>query len=203
MSDVKLFCDYCGFECYKEQKEITRKLKKNPNAKFYCSNMCSGYAQDKNKIYLEKICPVCSTKFTCNTSNKKTNRTFCSRECASLGSVTEARRNNPGQSLPHNTDVVASGLRSREWFKYIEIKNELNNRKVNHQFEYVIEKSIYDLALIDLKILIEFDGPYHKWINDELKNKLAEIYGWKLIRIKTLPDCEIPFSKIENIFQST
>jgi very-short-patch-repair endonuclease len=204
MAKVKLFCDYCGFETYKEQKEITRKFKNNPNAKFYCSNMCSGFAQDKNLKIEEKECPLCKTKFKCNTANKKTNRTFCSRGCASAGSVTEARRETGRKIgvLNHTPDQAALLLRSREWWKYEEIKRELISRKLNHQFEYVIEKSIYDLALIDMKILIEFDGPYHQWLNDELKNKLAESYGWKLVRIQTLANQEIPFTKIEYLLPS-
>lgn len=205
MAQVKLFCDYCGFETYKEQKEITRKFKKNPNAKFYCSNMCSGYAQDKALKIEEKECPLCKTKFKCNTANKKTNRTFCSRECASAGSITEARK-EAGRKLgalesSHTPDIAAASLRSREWWKYEEIKQELISRKLNHQFEYVIERSIYDLALIDMKILIEFDGPYHQWLDDELKTKLAESYGWKLIRIQTEASQEIAFSKIKYLFE--
>lgn len=205
MAKIKLFCDYCGFETYKEQKEITRKLKKNPNAKFFCSNMCSGYAQNKKGIIETKICPFCKSEFKCKTSDKKTNRTFCSRECASSGSVTEARK-EAGRKIGtlecfHTPDQAASLLRSREWWKYEEIKQELISRKLNHQFEYVIEKSIYDLALIDMKILIEFDGPYHQWLDDELKTKLAELYEWKLIRIKTEANQEIPFDKIKYLFE--
>lgn len=194
---IKIFCDYCGFETYKEKKEINRKLKNNPQAKFYCSNMCSGYAQGKKINIQEKICPYCKQKFKCNIAKIKENRTFCSRECASAGSVTEARRNNPGQKLQHNTDITAASLRSREAWKYEEVKQELISNKLNHQFEYVIENSIYDLALIDKKILIEFDGPYHEWINDEVKNELAELYQWKLIRIETIANEIIPFEKIK------
>jgi very-short-patch-repair endonuclease len=209
MTKIKLFCDYCGFEFDKEQKEIKRKLKLDSNSKFYCSLICAGYGKPKIKQikYEEKICPKCHIKFTCNVLDKKTNRTFCSRECASSGSVSE-KRIQAGRKLgldknSHTTNIVAASLRSREMWKYIQINNELIERKINYQFEYVIENSIFDLALIDLKILIEFDGPYHKWLeSDRCKTELADNYGWKLIRIETEANEEIKINKIENIISA-
>ena len=203
MQKVKIFCNYCGNEVFKEPKEINRQLKKNANAKFYCNNTCSGL--DKGK-YIIKQCPVCNNYFECKISNKRTNKTFCSRECASAGSITKARIEAGRKvGLLHNAsnslDLTASSLRSRESWKYKKIKQYLIDNKINYQFEYVIEKFIYDLALIDLKILIEFDGPYHEWLDDNNKDILALSYNWKIIRIKTEPNTEIEIDKLVRILQ--
>lgn len=199
---IEIKCDRCGRSNFKEMKEVKRRLKNNPNAKFYCDSICSGLAQDKKASYEEKECPVCKNKFTCKTSNKRTDRTFCSRSCASAGSVTEARREASrivgcNNELMHNVFVTAAALRSRENWKYEKLIEELNKININYQFEYVVENSIYDLALIDKKILIEFDGPYHQWLeSDKQKTELASHFGWNLIRIQTEANKVILFEKI-------
>jgi len=202
MTLVKLFCNYCGFEFLKEDREIKRRLKKDPNVKFYCSISCASYARSEFSIKIEtKICPMCKQEFKCKISNKKTNKTFCSRECASLGSVTEARRNNSGQiALPHNINIVAASLRSRENWKYQSLQKYLDQKNIVHQFEFVIENSIYDLALIDKKILIEFDGPYHQWLDsDTQKSILAKSNGWNIVRIITEANFEISVNTIKQM----
>ena len=201
MAQIKLHCDYCGNEIFKEQKEVKRRLYNNPDAKFYCNNVCGGLNQKSKTIIEIKKCPICNKNFECKVTNKKTDRTFCSRSCASRGSVTEKRIlasiENGKNNLKYDAQTIASGLRSREWWKYEKISKQLIEYKVNHQFEYAIENSIFDLAIIDKKILIEFDGPYHQWLeSDSIKTKLAKDYGWELIRIETLANEIIPIEKI-------
>jgi len=79
-------------------------------------------------------------------------------------------------------------LKLREAWKYQEIKNILDIKEIRHEFEFGMGNFIYDLALFDTKILIEFDGLGHgyqcvKEYEDE-KDQWAIENGWKIFRIK-------------------
>jgi len=78
---------------------------------------------------------------------------------------------------------------------------------VDHEFEYAIGESYFDLALPTHKIVIEFDGPYHSGKQkqrDQEKTTLAEQNGFRVVRIKVqqaaavnpeLVFMELPFLK--------
>jgi very-short-patch-repair endonuclease len=75
-------------------------------------------------------------------------------------------------------------LKRREAWKYAALERVLEGRK--HEFEYKLGKYVFDLALLDTKTLVEFDGPYHRDPKqkqmDADKEKAAGIRGFVVIR---------------------
>jgi len=196
---VSIKCFLCGNESQKERGEINRQLRKNPNRKFFCGGSCS--AKHNNEIRgdknyeIKKICPQCKEEFP--TTTGKNEATFCSRSCASKGSVTNHRREKARETgLKNNKHIMtdesrASSLRSREMWKYSKTRTVLDALGVEHQFEYPLNGKIFDLALFDLKLFIEFDGRYHSEKKqsklDKDKESIARSNGWDVSRIQT-PD---------------
>lgn len=92
-------------------------------------------------------------------------------------------------NLKHDASTIAASLRSREGWKYAVLKKYLDNLGEPHKFEYVPSgaRCIYDLALLSRKLLLEFDGSYHKpkkqKIEDAKKERTAKRLGWILCRI--------------------
>lgn len=66
---------------------------------------------------------------------------------------------------------TASALRSRESWKYADVRTYLTDLGIEHEFEFQIGHFIYDLALLSRKILIEFDGPDHEYLAEEDRRK--------------------------------
>lgn len=66
----------------------------------------------------------------------------------------------------------------------MELERALMHR--SHQFEFPIEDRVFDLALLDIGVLVEFDGPYHnnpsQRPRDEEKEELARRYGFTVVR---------------------
>ena len=88
---ITLECGYCASAFKKDLAEVRRHWKKGRET-FYCSISCgakAGNAHKKNRC-IEKTCPVCKVSFAATTGAKEA--TFCSRSCASKGSVTKYRR---------------------------------------------------------------------------------------------------------------
>ena len=116
---------------------------------------------------------------------------YCSSSCASAGSVTEYRRYKDRQmglaSAEDNLISPEEALKKREAWKYIDVKKSLEDLNENFEFEYRMEDYIYDLALIDKKLIIEFDGPDHngpsKSEKDFTKDRVVNKNGWKVKRI--------------------
>ncbi len=79
---------------------------------------------------------------------------------------------------------------AREGWKYALVKERLIEHEINHEFEYQLPETerFFDLALTDIRLFIEFDGPYHskpsQIIDDDEKDKLAVAAGWKVVRVK-------------------
>jgi very-short-patch-repair endonuclease len=101
---------------------------------------------------------------------------------------------------PVNTiENIAKGLKTREGWKYNLLKQHLESNNIAHEFEFIIENSIYDLVLFDLKIVIEFDGPYHAFIDDDPKTQLAINNGWTIHRVKTGTSEELQIDLIKHL----
>ncbi len=190
---VALVCDCCGKVFKKDVGEYHRRLRLG-SVKFYCNRKCAGTGVNagKKKPIVEKKCPVCGKIFFAST--KKKGAIFCSRSCASKGSVTEARREAGRRSaLDHpigTVDNIAKSLRERERRKYAEIKKYLDEFCVDYMFEYPIrhedQQYIYDLVLFDRRIVVEFDGPNHRSDKetvcaDEKKSYVARSEGFDLM----------------------
>jgi len=85
--------------------------------------------------------------------------------------------------------MCASALRSRESWKYTVLRGYLESIDLHFQFEYHLPDTpyIYDLALLDSMILVEFDGEYHNYParreKDLKKDEAAYQSGWRLVRV--------------------
>jgi len=101
------------------------------------------------------------------------------------------------QNLVTTIEIVAASLRSREGWKYEELKKFLDREGLEYEFEHVVGDCIFDLALPGKKTLIEFDGTYHsgkQLEQDRWKNRVGEALGWTVVRIETPDNQVIPSS---------
>ncbi len=192
MASVLLVCSWCGDKFQLRVAEFNRRTKLG-KTRFFCCQSCASYHQsegrENKRVPLAKKCPYCKKTFKTISGSKSP--TYCSRRCASAGSVTTKRReaggNNPGNI--NTIQVIADGLRSREWRKYVKLDAYLRRKKVAHAFEFPLPSTrcIFDLALVDLKILVEFDGPHHSSSRnrrtDQKKDSVAKRRGWRVVRV--------------------
>jgi len=92
-------------------------------------------------------------------------------------------------------------LRRREGWKYLALQGYLVGRP--HQFEYELESYVFDLALLDANILVEFDGPYHsgsqQCIVDQAKDLVAQRHGFVVVRRAVRPASVIEPSAIDGL----
>lgn len=179
---------------------------------FFCSRTCSAqFNNQKNKRWFKRIqvCEYCQKSFETESHYEVR---FCSRECASAGSITEYRRQkmseggHRGQQLhPGSPADMCKILKTREGWKYEEIKSYLDYANINYEFEYLVDKYVFDLALFDYKIFIEFDSDYHLNSHqqeiDKLKRETATKLGWSVIHIDTDSNAVLPSSLISSIIQ--
>ena len=209
---IKITCAYCGTIVEKDAREVKRQQKKG-RVRFYCNLSCAAKHKNeaKKKPEVVKLCPICGKEFVTSTRNKK-NKTFCSRSCASKGSVTEYRRSRAieiGKRLSekYTADIrtVKRMMEKREKDKYSEIEAFLQNSGIKYEFEFILENKLYDLALIDERILVEFDGKDHGcskgecFENDKLKDNIASKNNWTLKRIKVESGETIPHETVKNL----
>lgn len=208
---MKITCAYCGKECDKPDKEIRRQLKQG-HTDFYCNQSCGAKAR-KRIVEIVKVCNQCGAEFT--TQNDPNESIFCSRSCASKGSVTEFRRRKAHETTSSNPEWVrhiatsstdaAACLKKREAWKYVKIKALLESKGEPHEFDYALPgtSSIYDLALFEQKLLIEFDGPSHNFsgqqVLDIVKDQVARLHGWDVLRIPVSASAIIPEKSLQAV----
>jgi len=168
-----IICAWCGKQVEKVKSELNRQRAKGRHY-FFCSGSCSAFYNNRatgHKVYpIDKVCPVCNKIFTTNTGARSA--TFCSRSCASKGSVNENRRRaakKGRENLIYGIKSIALAMKSREAWKYKELKKFLIYKEINHEFEEIVENFIRDLVLWDKKLIIEFDGPDHKYRKNSIK----------------------------------
>lgn len=190
----EITCRHCGKTALKRKSELNRWRKKGRDY-FFCCGKCSAQwiSQQRPDLRrdISKTCPVCGSSFATISGSREA--TFCSRSCASAGSVSEYRIQRAIESgavnLIQSGEIRAAALRSRESWKYVAVQNDLIKNHVRHQFEYSLpgSRNIFDLALFDSKLLVEFDGPDHKDISqikrDRQRDATAAASGWFVIRI--------------------
>lgn len=205
MASISLVCSWCGDNFKLRVAEFNRRSKLGKK-RFFCCRSCAIYHQHEasgnNRVPVTKTCQYCKSKF--KTMSGAKSASHCSRDCASAGSVTPKRlaaaravgkkKNFSSMSAIHS---IAKGLRTREWWKYIDLDAYLKRKKIAHVFEFSIPQTrrIFDLALVDLKVLVEFDGGEHSCARqrkiDHQKDSLAKRRGWRVVRIpdhgKVLP----------------
>lgn len=200
---LEISCSSCGNNFLKESKEIKRRQKEcGKDVSFYCSLKCQGDVRRVIKVPVSKVCQ-CGNSF-----ETTTDASYCSRNCASKFSATELRSSkefiekliNHGRNTRFtrdNLDKVSNSLRVREWSKYDLLHQYLLTCAISHSFEYCLENTrwIFDLAIHDLCLLIEFDEKYHDSTaeQDSLKDKAANEQGWCIVRID-VRSATIPYS---------
>lgn len=204
---MNIKCKFCDKTFNILTKEFNRQTKKGRDY-FFCSLSCvAKFVKFKAGIYpVTKCCKYCNKEFP--SSTKKKSSVFCSRSCASAGSMTDYRRkkaieigNRYKHKLDYSLNNVANILRKKEGYKYKFLEGYLLNIQEKHIFEFVVGQYIFDLCLIDRRVLIEFDSPYHKnpkqQEKDYKKEKCASDNGWCIFRILTKYNMVIPIEKLK------
>jgi len=187
MSKTKIKCAQCGGEGEKEIGEVRRSHRLG--RKLYCSRTCAAEASNASRrskeIPLE--CPVCGTPFVSSTRRRA--KKHCSRACASKGSVNEVRRaagRYAGKLNQANLLTPAEVLKRREAWKYAALREVLDAAGRKYEFEFPCAGYVFDLALLDVKVLVEFDGQYHGGQKqrkvDAKKTAAAEKKGYTVVR---------------------
>lgn len=84
MKDLTI-CDNCGTLFLKEKKEKDRRLRRDADAKFFCSHECVIAGKRRSKGYPDRIdnCRHCGQEFVSKRHNRKQGYSqYCSRSCA-------------------------------------------------------------------------------------------------------------------------
>ena len=178
-------CAHCGKWVDKDTREFNRSTRLG--RPLYCTRRCSALVSNTPIRAVERTvtCPCGKTVTTI--TKKRRAPTHCSRECASLYSVTEHRREAARESGTLNAANLISPvavLKKREAWKYAALEAALVGRP--HEFEYPLSGFVFDLALLDTLTLVEFDGRYHGSTKqrgvDAHKEHVARSCGFTLIR---------------------
>ena len=184
---IEISCEVCEKKFMRQIGEINRSAKVGRGS--FCSRTCAAISNNAPKRAKEivKTCPFCGVRFASSTHNKAAS--FCSKSCAAKCSETQARndarRRNGllGNGLA-NLISTAEMLKRREAWKYELLKPLLLGR--DYEFEFQLGDYVFDLALKDTKVLVEFDGHYHsvpaQQEADGVKAATAEAAGFKVIR---------------------
>lgn len=188
MADMYSFlCEECGNPATKPRNEANRSLRLG--RRFFCSLRCAALTANRPKklAAIVRNCRHCGNSF--QSSLRKKGATFCSRECASRGSVTDRRRQGSrkgGLKSVANLLSQAETLKRREAWKYVALEATLTKTGRAFEFEYPLANYVFDLALFDKRVLVEFDGPDHGLEKqqkiDEQKTAVAEKYGFVVVR---------------------
>ncbi len=200
----EITCEHCGEIGKKERGEIARS--RRLGRKMFCSQRCASYyfgALRKNKI-VSLNCELCGVMFEAVDCARR--RRFCSSSCASRGSMTAKRRNamiESGRNHTSNLMSAADTLKKREAWKYVKVKDLLDRRGCDYEFEVEIGGRVFDLSIRNIDVLIEFDGTYHmkesQEKRDKEKNDIETDAGLKLFRIKTGDACVIDAFPVERL----
>lgn len=205
MSDlVTLTCASCGKSFCRRKAEVNRTLRRGRQS--YCGVECASKAiRDKTKfLEYENYCVLCGCPFLVTNRKQRMNK-FCSRSCASAGSVTQYRRLTAKTTGKSNSYALSAeqGLRAREAWKYADVTKTLSANKIQHRFEVGICGHVVDLLLTASNHIIEFDSAYHKdplqRAKDAIRDAKLEYLGYKITRIPTDSACVIPSSVLNEI----
>lgn len=196
MAKTSTNCEYCGSHVLKENKELNRIRARG--ARVFCNNVCSGaYAADSTRKKRFMLTCACGAVF--ESSERARGLQYCSKRCANVYNITERKRENGRAigakygptvgadtlALLHTTEQAALGLRARELPRYAEVQARLNAAGVRHEVEVSIGNFVYDLVLLDARVVVEFDGPYHAVtrVADTEKDSNAAAFGYTLKRV--------------------
>jgi len=190
MPKLEVPCDGCGKILSRYPSEIGRK-----GGSTYCSLSCTATTANLPRRSKEFVMDCrCGKRFKTTTHNKA--KRHCSRSCASRFSMSEERRKAQAQGGLDNVKnlmSVAEALKRREAWKYAALEKHLAGRR--HEFEFELEGRVFDLALLDERVLVEFDGPEHRsdvGVSDDVeKDRVAEAAGYVVVRRSVVPSTVI------------
>ena len=200
-----LICAQCGVGFDLRVAEYNRQLKAGRDY-FFCSRSCGAIHANSSKVapIIKKSCPHCGSLF--ETRQDRHEASFCSRSCASVSSVTAYRREVARiwglkhMGMLHSPQETLS---KREMPKYAEIRPFLESKGLAHAFEYQIGRYVFDLALLERRMLIEFDGPEHRMPSglerDAKRDAVASSAGWRVLRIPVKTGQVVPVSMLEAV----
>lgn len=195
-------CAGCGGRVKKERSEVNRS--RRLGRRLFCTQSCGAVTSNRvrRSVAFTMPCPVCGVVFETTTHGKA--KRHCSRSCASLGSVTPERRESQRTSGRKNARYLIGNdetLKRREAWKYTKLRRALRDRQ--HEFEYRLGRYVFDLALFDVKVLVEFDGPYHSSVKqrvvDAKKERVASRHGFTVARRVVKPAAVIPRATIAGL----
>ena len=179
---VKVTCAHCGASIEKNGREYRRSTRLG--RRFFCDLSCCAATSNapRKAQQIERACP-CGVRFF--TAAKAKSPDHCSSSCASRFSMNEARRaaQSAAGSASQNLASQADVLRTRESWKYVELRRALGDRP--HVFEYELSGHVFNLALLDVRTVVEFDGPYHRGPQldiDARKDEAARAVGFHVVR---------------------
>ena len=210
---VPIVCAQCGRTHRIAKGEMKRQIARG-RTRFFCGASCAArYGNEvmgHKAVEVTKECPTCHREF--QSSTRRRAATFCSRGCASRGSVTDYRREKAKQVGRKNAHAMntpesrAVALRAREFWKYAALHDYLEREGIPHIFEFPLGNAVFDMALPSLRLLVEFDGKYHQdpgqRERDAAKSRIVEVVGWRLVRAQVETNAVIPPSALREVLLS-
>lgn len=200
MRTIKVPCAGCGADVVRLKGEWNRSQRLGRRT--FCSSSCGATTANapRRSTVFDMTCP-CGKWFSTTTRNKAARH--CSRRCASLYSITEARleawQKTGADAVANKLGVLTDdqakrelvrelALRGREKPRYAEVQARLNAAGIRHEVEVSIGNFVYDLVLLDARVIVEFDGPYHDQPRaepvDTAKDANAAAFGYGLRRVR-------------------
>jgi len=157
------------------------------------------------------ICKECGVEFNRVIYKRKDNPQFCTKRCSALyrnkvedrGAqyrASEKMRAAAIANLKKNQTArgISGCMKKRNMHKYKDLMDLFNEREVRYEVEYVLGDYVFNIALLDYKVFVEFDViDTHKWERndryDKEKDEYAKKMGWQVVRIELAPK-EVPFA---------
>lgn len=197
---IRVTCPRCQCAVDRDAREVRRSAKLG--RPLFCGRRCSALAANASKraCPVERTCP-CGTTFVSTTKARAPEH--CSRGCASRYSMNDARREAQRlgglATCSANLPFPSETLKKREAWKYDEVAVAVGSRP--HEFEYPLGGYVFDLALLDVRTLVEFDGPSHRseQARDAVKDAVAREHGFTLVRRHVRPSAVVEASAVAGL----
>jgi len=191
---IEVRCECCGVRKERPLGEVNRSRKLG--RRFFCSRSCTAKTANIPKKS-KQIVVTCPCGKRVKTSTRRRSKKHCSRKCAATYSYSKTERSLEASRLSGLVNKInllstAEVLKRREAWKYVMLERVLRGR--DHEFEYEVGGRVFDLALLDVSVLVEFDGPYHSGEvveDDRRKDEIAEAAGFMVVRRSVIPSTVI------------
>ena len=204
MIEVRCQNPDCGKPHPKPLSEVTRSTKLGRG--FYCSRSCSvthaNYVLGRIAVMEKRLCKVCRKEF--EVLGKAKSRTTCNEDCADVlryeRMSPEAKERQKQSGRIENLIPPHETLKLREAWKYVAVRELLEEQGFLFEFEEPIGPYVVDLVLYGEKAIIEFDGPHHETAEvkeaDVERDHYLLKHGWRVFRTPTTQAEVIPVEAI-------